>query len=77
MDNKHTKELLQKQYNATFVSNINYNNKNYIKALKNSKNSIEYLYYEIDEDTIKEVTNKNLNEYFKKIYESPFGNIIY
>jgi hypothetical protein len=77
MDKDYIKELLEKQYKVTFISNINYNNKNYIKALKNSKNKIEYLYYEIDNDIIKEIKDEKLLKYFKTIYENPSGAIVY
>jgi uncharacterized radical SAM superfamily protein len=77
MEKNHLKELLEKQYKVTYISNINYDNKTYVKTLKNSKNKIEYLYYEIDNDTIKEINDNDLIDYFKTIYEYPSSDIIY
>jgi uncharacterized radical SAM superfamily protein len=77
MEKNHLKELLEKQYKVTYISNINYDNKTYVKTLKNSKNKIEYLYYEIDNDTIKEINDNYLIDYFKTIYEYPSSDIIY
>ncbi len=62
---------------ATFVSEIEYCEKTYVKAIKTLKDCIEYLYFEIDNDSIRNVDDEKLISYFKANYECNFGNIIY
>lgn len=49
------KEKIEKENKVTFVSEIDYDDKKYIKTIKQVKNGIEYIYYELQADKIKEV----------------------
>ena len=72
--NHEIKQRLLKEKNAYYVIEINYNSKKYIQAFK--KDSLENVYYEID-DEIKEVLDKNLLEYFRDVYETKPSEGIY
>ena len=60
-----------------FVSVIEYNNKQYIKTIKAQKNKPKFIYYEINENKIKEVEDIKLLDYFKIMYETQPSDIIY
>ncbi len=71
------KKIIEEEKGATFVNEIEYCNKTYVKTIKTLKNGIEYLYFEIDNDIIKSVDDEKLISYFKANYECNFGNIIF
>lgn len=71
------KEKIEKENKVTFVSEIDYDDKKYIKTIKQVKNGIEYIYYELQADKIKEVSNEELIKYFKCNYETRNTSIIY
>ncbi len=71
------KEKIEKENKVTFVSEIDYDDKKYIKTIKQVKNGIEYIYYELQADKIKEVSNEELIKYFKYNYETRNTSIIY
>lgn len=71
------KEKIEKENKVTFVSEIDYDNKKYIKTIKQVKNGIEYIYYELQANEIREVLDEELITYFKYNYETSNTNIIY
>ncbi|MCI9063084.1 MAG: hypothetical protein HFJ17_00515 [Clostridia bacterium] len=76
MDKNKLKEVLEKN-KVRLVSKINYRGKAYIKTIKSLKKGIEYIYYEIEDDTIKEVNDETILRYFKEMYQNKPTNIIY
>ena len=70
-------EKLKKEKNAIYGGKIVYNGKDYIKVIKYSDNGIEYLYYEIENDEIKEIEDKDAILYLKNNCEISEGNIVY
>lgn len=72
------KEFLENEKQVNFIREIEFNNKKFAKAYKKDKNGIKYYYFEIEnENTIKEVTDKGLLEYFREMYEIKHTDIIY
>lgn len=71
------KRKLEKEKKVAFVSEINYLNKTYAKTIKQAKNGIEYIYFEIYNNEIKEILDEDLITYFKDNYEIKTTNIIY
>lgn len=53
---------------------IKYKGRDYIKV---STSSSEYKYYEVFDNKLKLVEDKNLLEYFKNMYELQKNNVIY
>ncbi len=71
------KEKLKRQKKVQFISYIEFNNKKYIKAYKMDRKGIEHYYFEIkNENTFIEVTDEELLQYFREIYEVKPSNII-
>lgn len=77
MNTNEIKEKLEKEKKVSFVSEINHSGKKYVKTIKNLKNGIEYIYYEIDDNKIKEIKDERLISYFRENYECKSTNIIY
>ena len=69
------KDLKNKK--VEFVSSIEYNNKQYIKTTKKQKHNPKFIYYEINENNIKEVEDIQLLNYFKTMYEIQPSDTIY
>lgn len=72
MEIKEIEKMLEK--NSKVMLKIRNNGKNYVKVMGEKA---EYKYYEVLEDTIKLIEDKNLLEYFKNIYEIKESDIIY
>lgn len=66
-----------KNKKGEFVSEIEYNNKQYIKTVKIQKNKPKIIYYEISENNIKEVEDIKVLDYFKAMYEIQPTDTIY
>lgn len=77
MNRKELKEKLSKEKDAEYISEIEHNEKTYVKALKSGKDGISYIYYEIVDDTLKEIEDQQLLSYFKEKYEIKPSKIIY
>ena len=77
MTKEELKKVLAKEKNAEFIMNIEYNEKQYVKAVKISKKEISNIYYEIENNQIKEITDEKTLTYLKKNYELKPNNIIY
>lgn len=69
---------MKKEKNIEFISEIEYNNKKYAKAIKMEKQKVKYVYYEItDNDELKNVEDTEILEYLKDNYEIKPEKIIY
>ncbi|MDE5831194.1 MAG: hypothetical protein K2H53_06305 [Clostridia bacterium] len=77
MNRKEIEEKLRKERNLSFVGEINYCGKKYIKALKDEKNGISYMYYEIDENEIKDIRDHEVESELKKLYSIKLDDKIY
>lgn len=66
-----------KDKKVEYVSEIEYNNNQYVKTIKIQKKQPKIIYYEIKKNEIKEVEDIQLLEYFKAIYEIQPSDIIY
>ena len=77
MTNDELKKRLLQEKKAEFVMEIEYNEKKYVKAVKISKKEISNIYYEIENNQIKEITDEKILTYLKKNYELKPNNIIY
>ena len=75
--NKEIIEKLRKEKNAGYVSQINYNKKTYVQAIKDVKDGIEYIFYEINDNDIKEIYDREILEYLQKNYVHKSSDIIY
>ena len=71
------KQKLIQEKNVDFVEEINYNKKKYIKTVRLLKKGIDFIYYEIEDEEIREIENEELIAYFKKNYEVNEGSIYY
>ena len=75
-----TKELEQKlklEYNSILTKEFEYNKNKYARATKFFNNIISYLYFEIENDDIKLVSDLKLLNVFNSIYEQKDNEIIY
>lgn len=77
MTNDELKKRLLQEKKAEFIMEIEYNEKKYVKAVKISKKEISNIYYEIENNQIKEITDDKILNYLKKHYELKPNNIIY
>lgn len=77
MNQKELQEKLSREKNAEYISEFNYQGRVYVKALKESKKVIEYVYYKIEKNEIKEIEDNQLLSYFKEQYELKPSKIIY
>lgn len=75
--NDEIKQKLQQEKQATFVGEINYKGKDYIKTIKILEKGIEYIYYEIQNKEIKEIEDEEIIAYLKKNYERNERGIYY
>lgn len=75
--NEKTKEKLEKTKKVIYINEIDYLGKKYVKTMKMQKNGIEYIYYEIENEEIKEIQDKAVVAYFKERFEIKDTNIIY
>ncbi|MCI8392477.1 MAG: hypothetical protein HFJ24_02525 [Clostridia bacterium] len=76
MDNL-TKEKLEKTKKVIYVTEIMYLGKSYAQTMKIKKDGIEYVYYDIDGEDIKEIQDEAIIEHFKEKFEGHNTDIIY
>lgn len=74
MEKSEIKEF-EKDKNVIYISEVKYLGKKYIKALKNSKKELKYIYYESANG--KEVQEKEIISGLKENYEIKASNIVY
>ncbi len=77
MNNIEIKEKFKKEKKVIFISMIEYNEKTYAKTLKQLNNGIEYVYYEIINDEIKEIQDNDILTYLQDNYNMKATDIIY
>jgi hypothetical protein len=77
MVTKELEEKLKLEYNAELINEIDYDNKKYIRAVKVSSNCINYIFFELYANNLKEVTDTKLLKVFNNLYESENKDIIY
>jgi hypothetical protein len=77
MITKELEEKLKLEYSAKLVNEIKYNNEEYIRAVKFVETRINYIYFKIDNNDLKEVTDIEILEYFNNLYKSENKDIIY
>ena len=75
MNQKEIQEKLRVEEDVDYITQFNYNNKTYIKALKFENEEIQYVYYELIANTLNIVKDEDIIDYFNKKYQST--NIIY
>lgn len=71
------KEKLEKEDKGIFVIEIIHKNKKYVQAIKPTKKSFEYIYYEIKDNNLELVLNEEILQELKGMYERKASNIIY
>jgi len=77
MNKEEIKQKLKKEKDLRLIAEISYCGKKYIKALKDEKNGISYIYYEIDENEIKDIKDKQVTDELKKLYNIKSDGKIY
>lgn len=73
-------EIIQKlkiDENAEYTLRFEYKNKKYVRAVKNDKNQLKDVYYEIKESELEEVKNQNLLDAFNAKYKHDANPILY
>lgn len=75
MNQKEIQEKLRVEEDVDYITQFNYNNKTYIKALKFADEEIQYVYYELIGNALNIVKDEDIIDYFNKKYQST--NIIY
>lgn len=76
MEKKEIKKKLE-EYKAAYVAKFVHNEKEYIKAIREFKDGIKYVYYEMENNDLKEIKDIDLIKYFDKLYGIKASNIIY
>lgn len=70
-------QKLKKDENAEYTLRFEYKNKKYVRAVKNDKNQLKDVYYEIKESELEEVKNQNLLDAFNAKYKHDANPILY
>jgi hypothetical protein len=70
-------QKLKRDENAEYTLKFEYKNKKYVRAVKNDKNQLKDVYYEIKESELEEVKNQNLLDAFNAKYKHDANPILY
>ena len=70
-------QKLKRDENAEYTLRFEYKNKKYVRAVKNDKNQLKDVYYEIKESELEEVRNQNLLDAFNAKYKHDANPILY
>ena len=70
-------QKLKRDENAEYTLRFEYKNKKYVRAVKNDKNQLKDVYYEIKESELEEVKNQNLLDAFNAKYKHDAKPILY
>ena len=70
-------QKLKRDENAEYTLKFEYRNKKYVRAVKNDKNQLKDVYYEIKESELEEVKNQNLLDAFNAKYKHDANPILY
>ena len=76
MDDEKIKELL-KVKNEIFIYKIDLINKSYVQAVKLKSNKIQYIYYQIENNELKQVEDKDKLKFLREKYEQKQSSIVY
>lgn len=77
MDKNTIKKRLKQESQVAYVTKINHDGEEYIKAIKNEKDEIYFVYFKINGDDIKSVTDIELIDYFNKTFGGEAKSILY
>ena len=77
MDKEILKSKLLNEKKVSYIGEIDFAGKRYVKGLNMQKTGVEYEYYEIIEENLIQVSDLNLIKAIKSIYEVDSGEIIY
>lgn len=77
MDKEILKSKLLNEKNVSYIGEIDFAGKRYVKGLKMQKTGAEYEYYEILEEKLIQVSDQNLIKSIKSIYDTDSEDIIY
>ena len=70
-------QKLKRDENADYTLRFENKNKKYVRAVKNDKNQLKDVYYEIKESELEEVKNQNLLDAFNAKYKHDANPILY
>ena len=70
-------QKLKRDENAEYTLRFEYKNKKYVRAVKNDKNQLKDVYYEIKESELEKVKNQNLLVAFNAKYKHDANPILY
>ena len=70
-------QKLKRDENVEYTLRFEYKNKKYVRAVKNDKNQLKDVYYEIKESELEEVKNQNLLDAFNAKYKHDANPILY
>ncbi len=70
-------QKLKRDENAEYTLRFEYKNKKYVRAVKNDKNQLKDVYYEIKESELEKVKNQNLLDAFNAKYKHDANPILY
>ena len=76
MDDEKINELL-KVKNEIFIYKIDLINKSYVQAVKLKSNKIQYIYYQIENNELKQVEDKDELKFLREKYEQKQSSIVY
>ncbi len=77
MIDEEMEERIEKEKNVGFITEIKYKDKLYVKAIMEEKEGFKYVYYEIENDEIKDIEDKEVIKYLKENYELKESNVVY
>ena len=70
-------QKLKRDENAEYTLRFTYENKKYVRAVKNDKNQLKDVYYEIKESELAEVKKQNWLDAFNAKYKHDANPILY
>ena len=77
MSREEIKEKLLSEKNARLILVFNYKDRQYAKTIKVDNDEINTVYFEIEEDMVREVLDEKTLLYFKDKYEIEKNNKIF
>ena len=70
-------QKLKRDENAEYTLRFEYKKKKFVRDVKNDKNQLKDVYYEIKESELEEVKNQNLLDAFNAKYKHDANPILY
>lgn len=71
------KEKILNKMNVSYIGEIDFAGRKYMKVLNTKKPGAEYEYYEVVEENLIKVSDQNLIKSIKSIYEIDSNDVIY